>query len=101
MTFLEAWEKIHSVKENHNHAAIDAIFSGINIADDFWDNFILVCNNKEGMAALLNVSPEKIASWGPTIEKYLDEAKNSKNPEAKDKTHIIDTGNEINNSETH
>jgi hypothetical protein len=92
MTFLEAWELSRSIKESHNDAAIGAIFTGINVAEDFWDNFILVCNNKEGLAALLNISPEKVASWPPAIQKHLEQAKSQKNPESKEKTHIIDTG---------
>jgi len=94
MTFLEAWENIRSIKEQSDDAAIEAIFTGINVVDNFWDNFILVCNNKDGMAALLNVSPEKIASWPPIIQNYLDKSKNHKNPESKEKTQIISTGEE-------
>ncbi len=92
MTFLEAWERVRSIRESHDDAAIGAIFTGINVADDFWDNFILVCNNKEGLAALLNVSPEKIASWPPVIQQSLEKSKSLKNPESKEKTHMIDTG---------
>jgi len=92
MTFLEAWEKVRSIKEETNDAAIGAIFTGINVAEDFWNNFILVCNNKEGMATLLNVSPEKIASWPQIIQEYLEKSKSERNPESKEKTHIIDTG---------
>lgn len=92
MTFLEAWENSRRIKENTDEAAIGAIFTGVNVADNFWDNFILVCNNKEGLAALLNISPEKVASWPPTVQKYLDKSKSEKNPESKEKTNIIDTG---------
>jgi hypothetical protein len=92
MTFLEAWENIRSIKEENDDAAIGAIFTGINVADDFWDNFILVCNNKEGLATLLKVSPEKIASWPPTIQQYLEKSKAHANPESKEKTHMLDTG---------
>lgn len=92
MTFLEAWERVRSIREAHDDAAIGAIFTGINVAEDFWDNFILVCNNKEGLAALLNVSPEKIASWPPAIQQSLEKSQSLKNPESKEKTHMIDTG---------
>lgn len=92
MTFLEAWENIRSIRENTDDAAIGAIFTGINVAEDFWDNFILVCNNKDGLAALLNVSPEKVASWPPIIQQVLDKSKAHKNPESKEKTHLLDTG---------
>ena len=59
---------------------------------NFWDNFILVCNNKEGLANLLKVSPDKVASWPLLIKQNLEKAKKEKNPESKETTHIIDTG---------
>ena len=94
MRFLEVWDKVCQFKEDHENLAVNAIFTGINVADDFWDNFIVVCNNKEGMAALLGVNPEKIASWPMKIQENLEKSKGQKNPEAKDKdkTKIIDTG---------
>ncbi len=92
MTFLEAWESVRKLKESADDAAISAIFSGINVAEDFWDNFILVCNNKDGLSALLNVPPEKITTWPSLIQKALEESKNKSNPEAKEKTVTINTG---------
>ncbi|NIQ15604.1 MAG: hypothetical protein GTO02_14765 [Candidatus Dadabacteria bacterium] len=91
-SFLEAWEKACRIKEAHDDAAVSAIFTGINVAEDFWDNFILVCNNNEGLAALLNVDSEKIASWPAIVQEHLEKAKSEKNPESKEKTHILDTG---------
>lgn len=92
MTFLETWERLRSIKENNDDAAIGAIFTGLNVANDFWDNFILVCNNKEGFANLLNISPDKVNSWPLLIKQNLEKAKKEKNPETKEKTHILDTG---------
>jgi hypothetical protein len=96
MTFLEAWESIRNIRESSNDAAIGAIFTGINVSEDFWDNFILVCNNKEGLGALLNISPEKVASWPPVVQQHLEQAKSQTNPESKEKTHMLDTG--VNNA---
>jgi hypothetical protein len=92
MRFLEAWNKVKSFCEDSDDTAISAIFSGINVAEDFWDNFLLVCNNKEGLAELLNVSPEKIASWSDRVQRYLDKSREHGNPEAKEKTQVMDTG---------
>lgn len=92
MNFLEAWYKSQRLKENSNHAALLAVVTGLNVAEDFWDNFILVCNNKEGMAELLNVSPEKIASWPAIIKTNLDKAKTHNFDEEDPKTKIMDTG---------
>lgn len=92
MRFLEAWEKVRHIAEDDNAAALSAITTGTNVASDFWDNFIMVCNNKEGVAALLNVPPEKVATWPSLIQKMLDEEQ----PEDTDatKTSLIHTGSE-------
>lgn len=92
MRFLEAWDRVQHFVENDNSAALSAITTGQNVASDFWDNFIMVCNNKDGMSALLGVPPEKIATWPSMIQKLLDEAE----PEDTDntKTSLIHTGEE-------
>lgn len=92
MTFLEAWERSRGLKESHT-AAVDAIITGLNVSEDFWDNFILVCNNKGGMADLLNVTPEKIASWPAAISSNLNKSKSGINSPEKEKGKLIDTGN--------
>jgi hypothetical protein len=94
MTFFEACEYAQRLKEHSDDAAISAIFTGQNIADDFWDNFILVCNNKNGLAALLGVSPEKVMSWPSSIQKHKEESKTKDNPEEKSKNQIINTGDQ-------
>jgi hypothetical protein len=92
MTFLETWERVRKLKESADEAAISAIFTGTNVSQDFWENFILVCNNKDGLSALLGVTPDKVAAWPHSIQKYLDESKSRNNPEEKEKSHIINTG---------
>ena len=94
MTFFEACEYAQKFKEHTDDAAINAIFTGQNIADDFWDNFILVCNNKDGLAALLGVTPEKVMSWPSSIQKHKKESLNRDNPEEKTKNQIINTGDQ-------
>jgi hypothetical protein len=89
MRFLEAWDRVQGFVENDD-TALSAITTGQNVASDFWDNFIMVCNNKEGVAALLGVSPDKVATWPTMIKEKLDQAE----PEDSDptKTSLIHTG---------
>lgn len=90
MRFLEAWDRVQEFVESDNDTALSAITTGQNVASDFWDNFIMVCNNKEGVAALLGVSPEKVAMWPTMVKEKLDQAE----PEDSDstKTNLIHTG---------
>jgi len=90
MRFLEAWLKVRHFVEVNENTALSAITTGRNVAEDFWDNFIMVCNNKEGVAELLEVSPEKVASWPSIIKNKMDQIE----PEDADqtKTSLIHTG---------
>lgn len=90
MRFLEAWERVRQFAEESDSAALSAITTGQNVAEDFWDNFIMVCNNKEGVAALLGVAPEKVATWPSIVKNAMDQAE----PEDADqtKTSLIHTG---------
>ena len=92
MSFFKAWEKVRQFREDTEDAALSAITTGDNVADDFWDNFIIVCNNREGMAALLGVSSDKVATWPATIKEKQNAAGKS-NPDVKTNNKVLDTGN--------
>ncbi len=90
MRFLEAWDRVRQLVEHNDQVALSAITTGKNVSEDFWDNFILVCNNKEGLAELLDVSPEKVATWSIKIKQKMDHVE----PEEVNhkKTSLINTG---------
>jgi hypothetical protein len=91
MSFFKALEKMRQFQEEMEDAALSAITTGQNIADDFWNNFILVCNNKDGVASLLGVTTDKVATWQQKVQEALDNAKNAE-PSTKVNRKIIDTG---------
>ena len=90
MRFLEAWERVRQFTEDEESVALSAITTGQNVAEDFWDNFVMVCNNKEGIASLLGVSPEQVAGWPTKVKEKMNQV------EPKDidqtKTSLIHTG---------
>ena len=53
-----------------------AIRNGMNLRKEecgsFWDDFITVCGDADGMAELLEVPREKITSWSAKIKKGLE-----------------------------
>ena len=67
MSFLKAIE----LAENQDPAVV-AIQKGIDIrhpgSPDFWDDFTRICANPEALAALLDVSRDKVASWPQKIK---------------------------------
>lgn len=60
----------------------------------FWDEFITLCANREGMAELLGVAPEKVSSWPSKIREHLDELQKSdaQNPSEPEDQEMIPTG---------
>lgn len=89
---MQLWNNISLIKENVAETpAMKAIRTGLNIDDNFWNNFILICNNPEALSELLDVNMEKVASWGNKVKHNLDLVKNNKENN-KQLTKVIDTG---------
>ena len=55
--------------------ATEAIRTGINIREDFWDDFLLLINNSAALAELLKVPSTRISSWRSRVQRYLDQVK--------------------------
>jgi len=59
-------------KKKYKEEKIKEIISfGKNIREDFWDDFILLLNNSEGLSALLGVPEDIVATWHYEIKKNL------------------------------
>lgn len=60
----------------------------------FWDDFITICSNSQGLSELLGVSPEKISSWPSRVREALDklEKHDAESPNIKDDKEMIPTG---------
>tara|TARA_Y100000034_G_scaffold134066_1_gene201497 strand:+ start:4540 stop:4938 length:399 start_codon:yes stop_codon:yes gene_type:complete len=78
--------------------ALDAIRAGINLKEDesFWDDFIRIANNSEGLAALLDVRPDQVGQWGQKVQEALSKVKelDHREPDDAGKTEIMPTGGE-------
>lgn len=51
------------------------IRTGFGASESFWDDFVKVLNNSEGLAQLLDVSVEDIATWRNKVTDALDKVK--------------------------
>ena len=60
----------------------------------FWDDFMSLCSNSRGMAALLGVSHEKVINWPGRIREHLDklETHDAEDPSSKDDMEMMPTG---------
>jgi len=58
-------------KEYQDSQALEAIQNGINVDENFWNNFLAVLNNTEALSNLLGVPAIKMNKWRGRIIKYL------------------------------
>jgi hypothetical protein len=86
LTFLQLMERIDRLREEDagETPGMQAIRTGLNQSEDFWDNFLAVCNTAEHLADLLGIDPEKVSGWRPKIMNTL--AKVQKADEQPDET---------------
>lgn len=105
ITFARLWEQIE--KEKGRSPLMDGEEDGPTMAvlkagrdlhkekqTPFWDEFISLCNNSEGLSNLLGISREKIQSWPSRIKNGLSklESHTSESPYEKENKKIIPTG---------
>ena len=100
VSFMTLWENMHDTPdaEHIDTASMKAIRTGMNISDDFWDNFMQVCNNSEALGELLGVRPDQVAGWGGRIKHNLhrvQQADTAGDGDDKPKTKVMDTGNDL------
>lgn len=58
-------------KEHEDSQALEAIQNGINVDENFWQNFLAVLNNTEALSNLLGVPAIKMNKWRGRVQKYL------------------------------
>lgn len=73
-----------------NREENNIINTGKNINPNFWEEFILVLNNSEGLADLIGVSKSKVLTWKNKIKEKMSEQ--NKNININKKFKIIKTG---------
>lgn len=106
VSFAELWEQLDKQKAKHSplmgtgeeEAALSVIKVGEDLHDEgeasFWDEFITVCNNTDGLSQLLGVSREKIRSWPAKIQEMKEKLDKHRveSPMEKEKPKMIPTG---------
>ena len=97
MNFQKLWENIQAEKQTepspHDDQAMSAIRTGIGIRQEFWDDFLQVINNSEGLAQLLDIPVTKIAGWHEKVKHALDKVqKTDAMPDPKDNGKLLKTG---------
>lgn len=96
-SFQKLWENMQAAKQSqsspHDDKAMSAIRTGIGIREEFWDDFLQVINNSEGLSQLLDIPVTKIASWHEKVKQVLDQVqKADATPDPKDNGKLLKTG---------
>ena len=68
---IESMRKKNFHSKEKQEKIKEVISFGKNIREDFWDDFILLLNNPEGLSALFGVPEDIIATWHHEIKKNL------------------------------
>lgn len=84
-----------SKDEEEESKALEVVRKGINLqrGEDFWDDFLRVCGDSEGMAALLGVGRDKVTGLAGRVERLRAMVGDSEKSSKKDK--MIKTGNKV------
>jgi hypothetical protein len=94
-SFQRLWENIQAQKEKtpQDDKAMSAIRTGIGIREDFWDDFLQVINNSDGLSQLLDIPTTKIAGWHDKVQHALKKVQQADaTPDPKDNGKLLKTG---------
>ncbi len=79
VSFQKIMEHMEVFRESQNDKtdkkAAEAIRAGINIREDFWDDFLLLINSSSALAELFKIPATKISLWRSRVQHYLDQVK--------------------------
>jgi hypothetical protein len=74
VSFCTLWENMenNSISKNDiSDKAISVVKTGLQVDENFWENFLRVMNNSSGLSELLDVPSEKITKWHSRIKDAL------------------------------
>jgi len=114
LSFLEVWERLVREQEinqdppppppmmggGQDSSAMQVVRAGINLRPEeetsFWDEFMSICSNAEGVAELLGVRASEVQTWSSKIKDLIQqvEERDSQNPEGDSNSKVMSTGDE-------
>lgn len=101
------WRVLQTMQEDEDAALLDSgeeskamrvIRTGAGLRNNkdcgnFWDDFISVCNDGEGLAELLDISADKVANWASRVREMVDKVESEDDQDtANKKSKIVSTG---------
>lgn len=92
LTFSEYRE---SEDEREEERALEVVRKGINLqrSEDFWGDFLRLCGDSEGMAALLDVPRDRVTGLSGRVERLRGMVGDGEKSPKKDR--MVKTGNKV------
>ena len=105
-TFWQIWDSMQEsiqkqpqVEDPEDSKALRVVRTGMGLGEpgsgsNFWDDFVSICGDAEGLSDLLGVSSDEIAQWPSKIEEAKKKVDSSDDEEGKtsNKREILSTG---------
>lgn len=84
-----------SEEDKEEKKALDVVRKGMTLqrGNDFWEDFLRLCGDSEGMAALLGVGRDKVTGLSGRVERLKAAVGDAESKSKKDK--MIKTGDEV------
>jgi len=94
VSFAKLWEMMDQPvgDDDLDSKAMEAIRIGINIREDFWDDFLQLINDSSALSDLLGIEEAKISGWHARIKEHLDKVQSSDDVPDEGKKELLGTG---------
>lgn len=106
ISFAQLWEQIEKDKTRHSplmssgedDRVMVVVRTGKELHKEnqtpFWDEFVSLCNNSDGLAQLLGVGKEMVATWPSKIQEALEKLEKhaQMSPSEDEKDELMPTG---------
>lgn len=103
LTFLKLWEIMSSQESlplnasGESSPAMRSIRRGLEMRGDsnrtFWDDFVQLCNDTDGVAELLGVQPDQVAGWGARVNELVEKVDREYSDQGISRNQVVSTGN--------
>jgi len=73
VSFCSLLENMRREPLGLNNKSIAVIEKGMELDEKFWDNFLQILNNTDGLSQLLDISSSKVSTWHEKIKDAIKE----------------------------
>lgn len=72
--------------------AMQAVRAGNNLSPDFWNQFMSLCSNADGLSELFNINKDRVLAMPTRIKENLKKVENKDSQNGDEKESMLSTG---------